>query len=162
MKQVVISVFTLLVLSFASVHADAAKENFERSKPHLSFFVGSPGLDMRNFDVVVGPGIEVETIEYQDGDDLVLRKRPGRTKYSNITLKRGYRGSSDVEQWAMRATRGRVERQDIVITVIDRKTELSRTYNLLESFPVSWNVSPDEKGQLIETLVFAVGRVELL
>ena len=29
-------------------------------------------------------------IEYQDGDDLVLRKRPGRTKYSNITLERGY------------------------------------------------------------------------
>ena len=30
------------------------------------------------------------TIEYKDnGDDLILRKRPGRTKYSNITLKRG-------------------------------------------------------------------------
>ncbi|MCB1185762.1 type VI secretion system tube protein Hcp [bacterium] len=32
------------------------------------------------------PGV----IEYQDGNDLILRKRPGRTKYSNITLKRGY------------------------------------------------------------------------
>ncbi|MCB1219403.1 MAG: type VI secretion system tube protein Hcp [Planctomycetales bacterium] len=32
------------------------------------------------------PGV----IEYQDGNDLILRKRPGRTKYSNITLKRGF------------------------------------------------------------------------
>ena len=26
------------------------------------------------------------TVEYQDGDDLVLRKRPGRTKYSDVKL----------------------------------------------------------------------------
>lgn len=26
--------------------------------------------------------------EYQDGDDLYLRKRPGRTKYSDIVLKK--------------------------------------------------------------------------
>jgi hypothetical protein len=29
-------------------------------------------------------------IEYQDGDDLLLRKRPGRTKYGNITLSKAY------------------------------------------------------------------------
>lgn len=25
--------------------------------------------------------------EYQDGDDLILRKRPGRIKYGDVTLK---------------------------------------------------------------------------
>lgn len=26
------------------------------------------------------------TVEFQDGDDMVLRKRPGRTKYANVKL----------------------------------------------------------------------------
>jgi len=29
-------------------------------------------------------------IEYQDGDDLLLRKRPGRTKFGTITLNTAY------------------------------------------------------------------------
>ena len=34
-------------------------------------------------------------IEYQDGDDLILRKRPGRTKYGNITLSKAYDSEDD-------------------------------------------------------------------
>ncbi len=30
--------------------------------------------------------------DYKDGDDLILRKRPGRTKYSDVTLERGEAG----------------------------------------------------------------------
>lgn len=32
-------------------------------------------------------GVAKEQNGYQDGDDIILRKRPGRTKYSNIILK---------------------------------------------------------------------------
>lgn len=32
---------------------------------------------------------------YQDGDDLILRKRPGRAKYGDITLKKGARCGPD-------------------------------------------------------------------
>jgi type VI protein secretion system component Hcp len=35
--------------------------------------------------------------EYQNGDDPLLRKRPGRTKYSNITLKRGYVSDGELQ-----------------------------------------------------------------
>ena len=34
-------------------------------------------------------------IEYQDGDDIILRKRPGRTKYGNITLSKAYDPEDD-------------------------------------------------------------------
>ena len=34
-------------------------------------------------------------IEYQDGDDILLRKRPGRTKYATVTLSREYDPEDD-------------------------------------------------------------------
>lgn len=42
-------------------------------------------------------GVKIESIDVVNGNDLVLRKRPGRTKYSNITLKSGYVINTDGE-----------------------------------------------------------------
>lgn len=33
--------------------------------------------------------------DYKDGDDLILRKRPGRTKYSDVTLERNEAGMEE-------------------------------------------------------------------
>lgn len=56
------------------------------------FAVEIEGVTTGAFQEVSGLSMEVEVVEYLDGDDLLLRKRSGRTKYSNITLKRGYVG----------------------------------------------------------------------
>ncbi|MDP3093880.1 MAG: phage tail protein [bacterium] len=40
------------------------------------------------FKDISGLESETEIIEIKDGDDMTIRKRPGRTKYSNITLER--------------------------------------------------------------------------
>ena len=57
-------------------------------------------------DVVEGAfksagGIEsrVELLEYQQGEDIILRKRPGRVKYGDITLKKGYLATTAFYKW---------------------------------------------------------------
>ena len=56
----------------------------------FNFSVEIENVTVGRFKSVDGLDSETEVIEYQDGDDMILRKRPGRTKYSNVVLKRGY------------------------------------------------------------------------
>jgi hypothetical protein len=56
----------------------------DRPTPTL-FSVEVAGVPI-TVDSISGLGAEVEVIQFQDGDDLILRKRPGRTSYATITL----------------------------------------------------------------------------
>jgi phage tail-like protein len=152
----------LMVLSCALIglQAQAAKENFDRSKPHLSFAVKAGDLDMAGFRQVDGLGIDIEVIEYQDGEDLILRKRPGRVKYSNITLERAYRGATDIEEWAMEALRGKMSRREISILIVDKAAAVVRSYNLFECFPTSWKLGTNDEGVITERITLAVERLD--
>jgi len=50
------------------------------------------------FQEVILPESEIEVIEYRDGSDVLsnVRKIPGRTKYTNLILKRGLIKSSEL------------------------------------------------------------------
>ena len=161
MRYSAVTLAIALIATLLVAPAQAAKENFDRSKPHLSFYARSTGPDLANFDVIRGLGIEVEAQEYQNGDDPLTRKRPGRVKYGDITLRRMYRGPSDVETWAVDASRGKVSRHDIVITIVDQQAQVVRTYNLYGAFPTAWTVDSSRDGSLTETLTVAVDRIEL-
>lgn len=161
MRTTPVTCLLAIVLAVLFLPVQAAKENFDRSKPHLSFYARSTGPDLANFDVIRGLGVEIEAVEYQDKGDPVLRKRPGRVKYGDITLRRPYRGTSDVETWALAATRGEVKAHDITITIIDKRSRVVRTYLLYGAFPTRWTVDTAHDGNLTETLQVAVERVEL-
>ena len=51
------------------------------------------------FKSVTGMDSETEIIEFKQGNDLVVRKKPGRTTYANIVLERGYTATDDLFQW---------------------------------------------------------------
>ena len=38
-------------------------------------------------------------VEYQDGDDLIVRRRPETRSFGRITLKKGYISSSIISDW---------------------------------------------------------------
>ena len=42
------------------------------------------------FKSVSGMDSETEIVEFKQGNDMVVRKKPGRTTYANIVLERGY------------------------------------------------------------------------
>ena len=112
-----------------------------RTHDHIgayNFKVEIDGVTQGAFKGVDGLDSETEIVEYQDGDDLILRKRPGQTRYSNIVLKRGFVNSDELWQWRKSVMEGRVERKSgSIIVCDDTGTEIMR-YNFFEGWPAKW------------------------
>jgi phage tail-like protein len=105
------------------------------------------GVDAGSFESVEGFSIEQEVIEYQNGDDPLTRKRPGRVKYGDITLKKGYISSSILNDWIEQARLGNGDytRKTISIILQDNNDpsvdgQIKR-WNCFECFPKSWKIS---------------------
>ena len=154
----------LSTILFLSSVADAAKENFDRSKPPLTLSVSITDEGGKDLFVHVsglqGPGVDTPTDEERI-------KRPGSTKYSNITLKRGYTGSTDLQDWAIKATTKGDECREcfrnITIKMLSPSGEVVRTFNVFDAFPVKWNINTETDtgdSTLIETLEVRVNRWE--
>ncbi len=138
-------------------------------RPHdhigqFNFKVEIEGVTQGAFRNVEGLDSETEIVEYQDGDDITLRKRPGRTKYSNITLKRGFVNSDELWQWRKKVVEGKLERKSgsVILMADDGQTEVCR-YNFFEGWPCKWKgFSLDGKGGdvNVEEIELAVEKIE--
>jgi phage tail-like protein len=129
----------------------------------FNFKVEIEGVTVGAFKNVEGLDSETEVIEYQDGDEIVARKRPGRTKYSNVTLTRGYINTDELWQWRKKVIEGKVERKaGSVILCADDGSEICR-YNLFEAWPSKWKgFTLDGKGGdvTVEEVELAVEKIE--
>ena len=106
-------------------------------------------------DAVINTELEVEVVRYE-GDDLaadaptytdaegneqILRKRPGRVKYSNIILKRGYLDSGVLWEWYKGITGGAMDGFKKSVTMVVSKpgnTAPVARYNFFEAWPCKW------------------------
>jgi phage tail-like protein len=130
----------------------------------FNFRVEIEGVSVATFQEVGGLEVTTEVIEYQDGDDVVVRKRPGRTSYSNVVLKRGYTASDELWEWMSNTVDGAVERRSgsVILYGDDAKTEIVR-YNFFEAWPCRWKgfvLNGTGVGVAIEELELVVERVE--
>jgi phage tail-like protein len=64
-----------------------------------SYHVEIEGVDAGEFESVEGLSMEVEVTEYRDGSDNLVRKIPGRIKYGDVTLRKGWVASSILNNW---------------------------------------------------------------
>lgn len=137
-------------------------------RPHdhigqFNFKVEIEGVTVGAFRNVEGLDSETEVVEYQDGDDIILRKRPGRTKYTNLTFKRGYVNTDELWNWRKKVIEGKVERKSgSVILCADDGSEIMR-YNFFEAWPCKWKgFSLDGKGNdvTVEEVEMAVEKIE--
>ena len=79
-------------------------------------------------------------IEYRNGNDDAIRKRPGRIKVGNISLKRGYADNacSELWDWWAMVMKGEVERRSgSIILCNDHGKEVCR-YDFTEAWPIKW------------------------
>jgi phage tail-like protein len=137
-----------------------------RSYDHIgnfNFRVEIEQLDVARFTEVTGLGVETEVIEFGGTTDQIKRKRPGRHKVTDITLKRGWMSSNVLWDWRMEVCRGRVVRKSgAIILCADDVSEIGR-FNFYEAWPIkSVGFSLDGKGNAtnIEEYVLAVERIE--
>jgi phage tail-like protein len=116
------------------------------------------------FKSVSGMDSETEIVEFKQGNDTVVRKKPGRTTYANIVLERGYTATDDLWQWRKNIEDGKVDRRSGSVIILDQDgvTEVAR-YNFYEAFPCKWNVpdmDSDSSAMAIEKIELAVEKVE--
>jgi phage tail-like protein len=126
-----------------------------------AFFTECSGLEM---------GTEV--VEYAEGglNDFV-HKFPGRTKVSNVTLKRGFVVSNEIFQWykemenCLRQGKKFGFRSVTITMYATSEAGKLMRWNLDKAFPVKWvgpSFKADEAAVAVETLEFAHHGISVL
>lgn len=122
------------------------------------------------FREVSGLDSETEVTERQEVDERgrpIIRKVPGVTRFSNITLKRGIDENLDLWQWRTQAQQARREEEaktDGTIELLDYEGSPIATYRFAQGWPVRYGVSvaaeDDVPEETIEICVESIERVE--
>jgi phage tail-like protein len=112
-------------------------------------------------------GLEVsnDVFEYQEGGlNEYAHRLPGRTKYGNVTLKRGFAHSNELFDWYKEIENNLLEgkaikRKQVTISLHSTVSgEPTITWSLAQAIPVKWTgpgMKVDETAVAIETLEFA-------
>ena len=130
---------------------------------NFNFRVEIEGLASARFKELEGIVSETEVISYGGTVDQLQRKRPGRSKWQDVTLKRGYTNDPELWKWRKSVVEGNVERHSgSIIICSDDGSEIVR-YNFFEAWPSKWTgMKLDAKGTetTIEELTLTVERIE--
>lgn len=129
-----------------------------------NFSVEISGVNAGYFKRVSGLSAEIEVVEFQDGDDLFIRKRPGVARFGDVTLEKGYIVTADLLDWWRAARDGQYDRKDISIHLNDNAGDPVRTWNLFGCWPRKWETGPLEGGvseALVESVTFVVEDMQM-
>jgi phage tail-like protein len=127
---------------------------------NFNFLVEIDGIAQASFIECSGLEATTESIETREGgDNVTVRKLPGKTSYQDITLKWGLTTSRELWDWRQRIIDGNVDRKNGSIVVYDlaNKNEVAR-WNFVRAWPTKWDGPTfDAKGKdiAVETLVLA-------
>jgi phage tail-like protein len=143
---IIIGIFLgMTVMATLSAKTPAAK--VQRNDPYLNFSyvielggeTGDGTTVIGGFSEVSGLGFEVDYTEYRNGnEDGRSRKIAGYRTVSDITLKRGLVGSTDLFDWVKSMSNGAHDYRDVVITLRDEAHEDVVKWTLVGCFPTSW------------------------
>lgn len=123
-------------------------------------FVGIGNDNDCRFQSVSGLTVEYDTESFKEGgENRFEHKLPVRTKYSDISLKRGMLTNSLVITWCKQALENRLFLPVIVIiTLMNEKHEPLKMWEVIDAWPKKWSVSDlnaQENSIVIETLDLA-------
>jgi len=102
-------------------------------------FSVSWGGDRLGFSEVTGLTQENQAIEYRDGafKEYSSIKMTGLRKFSNVTLKRGIvKADNDFFKWLSTIKLNKVERRDVVISLLNEEHAPVMTWKIHNAFPV--------------------------
>jgi phage tail-like protein len=105
------------------------------------FRVEIDGIQRAGFRECSGLDSTQDPVEYREGSEIMtVRKLPGLTKYSNISLKWGVTDNDkDLWEWRKQAAEGKLDkRKNVAIILIDQAGEDAIRWNLREAWPTKW------------------------
>jgi len=105
-------------------------------------------VELARFTGCSGLSYSTEVVEYQDtvGGKIVIRKRPGRTKFDDIVLKRGLSADTAIIDWHQKVLEGTVERTNGSIVIYDAAGEEVGRWNFENGWPSKWSASDLDAG----------------
>lgn len=132
-----------------------------------NFRVEIDGVAAGNFQAVEGLEGEIEVVEFQDGDEATVRKRPGRTRYGDVTLEKGYVNNDALLEWWRQASAGDYTRKNVSIVLLDNSAAGGaaeiRRWNMFECWPRAWRLGrldSNESAALVESITIVTESVE--
>lgn len=110
---------------------------------NYNFLVELDGIFGGAFQECSGFDSTIDVIEHREGgENTTLRKLPGMTKYSNITLKRGITDDTKLYDWHQQTVQGDIERKNGSIVLLDRKGDEVARWDFVRAWPAKWD-GPD-------------------
>ncbi len=120
-------------------------------------FVGIGNDNDVRFQSVAGLSLEYDTESYKEGgENRFEHKLPLRTKYPDLSLKRGMLTDSKVIKWCLDALQNRdFKPAQINIILLNEEHQPLKTWNVYNAWPKKWSVSDfnsQDNSIVIETL----------
>lgn len=105
------------------------------------FLVSIDGITAGAFSEVSGLEASVDVVDYRPGNSNVSsdQKLPGLSRYSNITLKRGFTSDLSLWNWFNGIVSGNVVRRNIGITLLDSTEKPVLTWRVRNGWPTKWS-----------------------
>lgn len=114
--------------------------------PVYRYYVEIRGIIEGTFLECTGLNVQRTPVPYEEGgvNDYV-HQLPGRSKWGNLTLKRGYMFSKELWNWFEAGLYdGKVNYRDMSLITYHEDGTLSRRIDLKKAYPIKW-VGPDLK-----------------
>jgi phage tail-like protein len=102
------------------------------------------GVTEGHFTECSGIGVKVDVISYREGgNSQILHRLPGPVSYADVTLRYGLTNSAQMWEWFLSAVKGKVDRRNISIILMDNDgtTEVMR-WNLENAWIAEWRGAP--------------------
>jgi len=133
--------------------------------PTFKFHVEVGELVTAAFTECTGLDWSTEVFEYKEGGlNAFVHKFPGRSKYGNVTLKKGFAMTNDLYHWYREvelglATGGPVRLRPVSITLYTTSIQgMQWRWSLDRAFPVRWvgpTLRTEETAVAVESIEFA-------
>lgn len=140
----------------------------QRTDPfrNFNFLIEIDGIAQGSFSDCTGIGSTTEIIETREGgDNTSVRKLPGKTTFSDITLKWGMTSSRDLWDWRQQIINGQEgarKNGSVVVFDLNNHREVAR-WNFYNAWPTRWEgpaFSAKGAEVAVETLVLAIEGLE--
>ncbi|MFD2163340.1 phage tail protein [Paradesertivirga mongoliensis] len=120
-------------------------------------FVGIGNDNDIRFQSVAGLTVEYDTESFKEGgENRFEHKLPLRTKYPDLSLKRGMLTDSKVIKWCLDALQNReFKPAQINVILLNEEHQPLKTWNVYNAWPKKWSVSDlnaQDNSIVIETL----------
>jgi phage tail-like protein len=104
-----------------------------------NFLVEIDGIARAAFRECTGLDTSNDPVDYREGTDgRSVRKLPGLTKSSNITLKWGTTDDASLWEWRKTVMDGSVQRKNGSIVLLDDTGAEKVRWNFVEGWPTKW------------------------